>query len=56
MKRIACLLTATALIAGAAAAGVSPAPEAKPVTGQGWVEAGGEAKWLVVKDVTSGVL
>lgn len=56
MKRIACLLTATALIAGAAAAGASPAPEAKPVTGQGCVEAGVEAKCLVVKDVTSGVL
>ncbi len=56
MKQIVCFLTAMTLIAGAAAAAAGPAPEAKPVTGQGCVEAGVEAKCLVVKDVKSGVL
>ncbi len=56
MKQIVCFLAAMTLIAGAAAAAAGPAPEAKPVTGQGCVEAGVEAKCLVVKDVKSGVL
>jgi hypothetical protein len=56
MKQIVCFLTAMTLIAGAVTAAAGPAPEAKPVTGQGCVEAGVEAKCLVVKDVKSGVL
>ena len=56
MKRIACLLTAVAMAASAATATAGPAPESKPVTGQGCVEAGVEAKCLVVKDLKSGVM
>ncbi len=56
MKRMACLLAATALAAFAATATAGPAPGAKPVHGQGCVEAGVEAGCLVVKDAKSGVL
>ncbi|MGD1108287.1 MAG: hypothetical protein ABR865_14690 [Terracidiphilus sp.] len=56
MKRIACFMTAVAMAASAATATAGPAPEPKPVTGQGCVEAGVEAKCLVVKDLKSGVL
>jgi hypothetical protein len=54
MKRIACFLTAMAMAASAATAG--PVPESNPITGQGCVEAGVEAKCLVVKDMKSGVI
>lgn len=45
-----------ALIAAAATATAGQGPEAKPVHGQGCVEAGVEARCLVVKDVKSGIL
>ena len=54
MKRT--ILAAMALAAAAVTAAAGPAPEGKPVTGQGCVEAGVEAKCLVVRDVKSGVL
>lgn len=56
MKRIACLITAMALAAAAATAFAGQPQQAKPITGQGCVESGVEAKCLVVKDVASGVL
>jgi hypothetical protein len=56
MRRIAFFLTAVAMAASAATAAAGRAPESKPVTGQGCVEAGVEAKCLVVKDLKSGVL
>ncbi len=56
MKEFACFLTAVAMAASAASAAARPAPESNPVTGQGCVEAGVEAKCLVVKDVKSGVI
>ncbi len=56
MKRIAYFVTALALMTAAATATDAQPPQAKPVTGQGCVEAGVEAKCLVVRDVKSGVL
>ena len=46
MKRIACFLTAVAMTTSVATATAGPAPESIPVTGQGCVEAGVEAKCL----------
>jgi hypothetical protein len=50
------IFAAMALIAAAATVSTGQTPEAKPVHGQGCVEAGVEARCLVVKDVKSGIL
>jgi hypothetical protein len=50
------IFAAMALIAAAVTASAGQAPEAKPVHGQGCVEAGVEARCLVVKDVKSGIV
>ena len=54
------IFAAMALLAAAAAASAGqapePKPEAKPVHGQGCVEAGVEMRCLVVKDLKSGIL
>jgi hypothetical protein len=50
------IFAAMALIAAAATATAGQAPEAKPVHGQGCVQAGVENRCLVVKDVKSGIL
>ena len=54
MKRT--IFAAMALIAAAATVTAGQAPEAKPVHGQGCVQAGVEMSCLVVKDVKSGIL
>jgi len=50
------ILAAMALTAAAVIAAAGPAPEQKPVHGQGCVEAGVEAGCLVVKDTKSGII
>ncbi len=50
------IFAAMALTAAAATATAGQTPEAKPVHGQGCVEAGVETRCLVVKDVKSGIL
>ena len=50
------IFAAMALIAAAATATAGQTPEAKPVHGQGCVQAGVEMSCLVVTDVKSGVL
>jgi hypothetical protein len=56
MKQILLSMTAVMLAGAAIAAAAGTTPEAKPVRGEGCVEAGIEMRCLVVKDLKSGVL
>jgi hypothetical protein len=56
MKRVLLSMTAMMLAGAAVAAGAGPTPEAKPVRGEGCVEAGVEMRCLVLKDLKSGKL